>query len=243
MRKGFGTKDRKVFSTEMVDSAMISLLKNRIDLHNANREGGTLDVFKKNKKMVDYFEGKFTVEMGFGMHIGWAIEGAIGSTYKIDASYLSPNVNMAARLEAATHQFGTPILLSGSLINEMSPNCKALCRKIDVVTVKGSQIPLELWTADITNNEVNFVVPRLFEGQQQPIDFKRVSQIQRDFDPSFKATFEKGVDYYVRGEWKKSRKQLEKCLGIIADDGPTISLFNVIKKNEFKAPKGWEGFR
>lgn len=30
---------------------------------------------------------------------GWAIEGAIGSEYKIDASYLSPHVNMASRLE------------------------------------------------------------------------------------------------------------------------------------------------
>ena len=38
--------------------------------------------------------------MGFGLHVGWAIEGAIGSEYKIDASYLSPNVNMASRLEA-----------------------------------------------------------------------------------------------------------------------------------------------
>lgn len=30
--------------------------------------------------------------MGFGLHFGWAIEGSIGSEYKIDASYLSPNV-------------------------------------------------------------------------------------------------------------------------------------------------------
>lgn len=44
----------------------------------------------------------YSVKMGFGLHLGWAIEGAIGSTYKIDASYLSPNVNMASRLEAAT---------------------------------------------------------------------------------------------------------------------------------------------
>lgn len=35
---------------------------------------------------------------------GWAIEGAIGSEFKIDASYLSPHVNMASRLEAATKQ-------------------------------------------------------------------------------------------------------------------------------------------
>ena len=39
--------------------------------------------------------------MGYGLNVGWAIEGAIGSAYKIDASYLSPDVNMASRLEAA----------------------------------------------------------------------------------------------------------------------------------------------
>lgn len=53
--------------------------------------------------------------MGFGLHVGWAIEGAIGSEFKIDASYLSPNVNMASRLEAATKQFGVNLLISGDL--------------------------------------------------------------------------------------------------------------------------------
>ena len=56
------------------------------------------------------------VRMGFGLHVGWAIEGAIGSEYKIDASYLSPNVNMASRLEAATKQFGTSILMSEDFV-------------------------------------------------------------------------------------------------------------------------------
>lgn len=36
----------------------------------------------------------------------------LGSEYKVDASYLSPNVNMASRLEAATKQYGVPLLLS-----------------------------------------------------------------------------------------------------------------------------------
>jgi len=63
----------------------------------------------------------FRVKMGFGLHIGWAIEGAIGSEHKIDASYLSPNVNMASRLEAATKQFRTSILLSGDFVKCLSP--------------------------------------------------------------------------------------------------------------------------
>lgn len=75
----------------------------------------------KSRKLVKYREHpclnermpNYSVKMGFGLHVGWAIEGAIGSFYKIDASYLSPNVNMASRLEAATKQFGVPLLISG----------------------------------------------------------------------------------------------------------------------------------
>jgi len=44
--------------------------------------------------------------LGFGLHAGWAIESAIGSSYKIDASYLSPNVKIAERLEGATKIYG-----------------------------------------------------------------------------------------------------------------------------------------
>jgi len=40
--------------------------------------------------------------MGFGLHMGWAIEGAIGSEFKIDASYLSPNVNLVSKLAVAS---------------------------------------------------------------------------------------------------------------------------------------------
>ena len=64
--------------------------------------------------------------MGFGLHVGWAIEGAIGSEYKIDASYLSPNVNMASRLEAATKQFGTSILMSEDFACMLSPQVRML---------------------------------------------------------------------------------------------------------------------
>jgi class 3 adenylate cyclase len=46
----------------------------------------------------------YRIKMGFGLHAGYGIEGAIGSSKKIDASYLSPNVNLASRLEYACKQ-------------------------------------------------------------------------------------------------------------------------------------------
>lgn len=70
-----------------------------------------LEKYTQNKELRERFNHEYKVNMGFGLHIGWGIEGAIGSKFKIDASYLSPNVNMSARLEAATRQFGVSILI------------------------------------------------------------------------------------------------------------------------------------
>ena len=84
--------------------------------------------------------------MGFGLHFGWAIEEAIGSEFKIDASYLSPNVNIASRLEAATRQYGVSILISGQVQEMLSPNVKKVTREIDKVMVKGSKEPLQIFT-------------------------------------------------------------------------------------------------
>jgi class 3 adenylate cyclase len=105
----------------------------------------------------------YTVNMGFGLHYGWAIEGAIGSMFKIDASYLSPNVNMSSRLEAATRQYGVPILVSGPIYDIFTDDIKMLCRELDTVTVKGSIMPIRLYTVDVDFNHLNQKKDR-FEG-------------------------------------------------------------------------------
>ena len=246
MSKGAGEKERKLKPSELVDSALAGVLKMRMDISAANGEGGTLERFKKNYKIVDYYEGGFSVEMGFGLHIGWAIEGAIGSNYKIDASYLSPNVNMAARLEAATHQFGTPLLLSGPFVNELTREARDMCRKIDVVTVKGSQIPLELWTCDITDvnlDSSSAITPVMRDGTQQPLDMKKVkAAVQKSENLEFSKVFERGVEMYIGGDWAGSKVNIEKALALREGrDGPCESLLGVL--GDGVTPEGWRGFR
>jgi class 3 adenylate cyclase len=53
-------------------------------------------------------------------------------------SYLSPNVNLAARLETATHIYGVPILLSEQVLNLLSDELSSQCRMLDRIAVKGS---------------------------------------------------------------------------------------------------------
>ena len=91
----------------------------------------------------------YKVKIGFGLHQGWAIEGTIGSYFKIDASYLSPNVNMASRLEATTKNYDVPILFSGEIFDVLSADVKDLCREIDCVVFKGSKTPTRLFTVDL----------------------------------------------------------------------------------------------
>lgn len=79
----------------------------------------------------------FKVKIGFGLHIGWSIEGAIGSEFKIDASYLSPNVSMSARLEGATKGYGVPLLFSSDLHALLTPNFQLYTRQVDFVKIKG----------------------------------------------------------------------------------------------------------
>ena len=71
-----------------------------------------------NRRMPNY-----EVKMGFGLHLGWAIEGALGSFYKIDAGYLGTNVNMSNKLEEETKTYGAMILLTGALYDFFTEAC------------------------------------------------------------------------------------------------------------------------
>ena len=85
------------------------------------------DAYRDNEDLNKWMPN-YRVSLGFGLHIGWAIEGAIGSTFKIDASYLSPNVNMSNILEAATKDYGTPLLFTGDLVYYFSDKLKTQIR-------------------------------------------------------------------------------------------------------------------
>jgi class 3 adenylate cyclase len=143
-KKAAGLDDDDSTVTHLADAALASFLVIQAALKRSKKLQGYGAREDLNARMPN-----FSVKMGFGLHVGWAIEGAIGSRYKIDASYLSPHVNMAARLEAATKQFGVPLLLSNAFVSLLSPAVRKRVREIDCVTVKGSNQPIGLYTMDI----------------------------------------------------------------------------------------------
>lgn len=101
-------------------------------------KSGKLRKYKTNQGLIERLHTpEFKVKMGFGIHAGWAIEGSIGSKYKIDASYLSPHVSIASRLEGATKQYGVSLLISENVKDLVREPLKGLIRTIDKVKITG----------------------------------------------------------------------------------------------------------
>jgi hypothetical protein len=184
-----------------------------------------------------------------GLHIGWAIEGALGSRFKIDATYLSPNVNMASRVGSATHQFGCPFLMSGEVVQHLSLRVKNLCRLVDLVKVKGSEMPMEIWTFDI----FDYMGPRdgileMSGGMDEPakpaadLDVK-LALLQASMSPRFKDEHHQGIQAYLAGNWATARMHLEAALEEMPGDGPTEAILAVLAKSDFRAPADWAGCR
>jgi class 3 adenylate cyclase len=126
---------------QTAEMAMISFLKCFAGINKSRNLYKYRSYEKLNERMPNY-----SVKMGFGLHVGWAIEGALGSDFKIDVSYLSPNVKLSDELEASTKLFGTPLLMSGYVYDLMTDETKKLCRQIDTVRIPGTNGRMRLYT-------------------------------------------------------------------------------------------------
>ena len=117
---------------------------------------------KRSRKMIKYnnHEGlnkrmpNYQVKLGLGMHLGYSVEGALGSFYKIDPTYLSPHVKMAETLEGATKVYGVPLLISESLYKCFSRKIKDYCRQVDWALFSGKQEPIKVYTIDVQPENV-----------------------------------------------------------------------------------------
>ena len=201
-----------------------------------------LQAYNKNEEIIKYFDGEYRTVMGYGLNYGYAIEGAVGTNIKIDCSYLSPNVNLAARLESATKRYGVNILMSQYFYDKLSPAVKQGVRRVDVVCLKGSSIPMSIYTCDRSN---------ALYVEQSAID----KYGEENVIGEFQRIFEEGVDNFVQGDWAEGKKCFEMCLTICPRDKPARRLlmhmdtaenhpdFGLASEGQpYVAPEGWPGY-
>ena len=82
-------------SEEIADKALISAVKTVAELGRAQ----DLQAYSRHPKIAPRFGQNYKTRISFGIHVGYAIEGSVGTEMKIDALYLSPDTQIALRIE------------------------------------------------------------------------------------------------------------------------------------------------
>ena len=252
-------KEGSIQQKYLGDLALASFLKVMVKI---NKDPSVLK-YRSNAKLVKRMPG-YQVKLGLGLHLGWAIEGGIGSHFKIDASYLSHHVNMASNLEALTKNYGIPLLLTDRLYDVLSAVGKKFCRHIDTISLKGGRDVYRLYTSDVDFSGVLPGKPKdnskeRMRNKRNPLKFrlesgavesweileesKEIELIKKSFTEEFFTTYEFGMDKYVSGNWKEAKELFSKAMKLRYEDGPSKALINFMQESNFKAPSDWAGIR
>lgn len=171
--------------------------------------------FTKNPNMRKRFGDDHEVSLGFGLHYGWSIEGAVGSEQKIDATYLSPHIDITETLEDSTKRYKCPLLLSHWFCEALSENTMKRVRKVDAIKAPGESRPMTMYTWEFDSK----------------IAADKTERVESYFEP------------YIKGDWVKAKTEVESFLEAYPGDGPAKAILTFMDENDFVPPSNWEGFR
>ncbi len=89
--------------------------------------------------------GYSPIEIGIGINTGPVIIGTVGSSDRMDSTVLGDSVNIAARLQEITKQFGARIIISEHTRNAIMIDSRFDLRELGEVTVRGRREPVRLF--------------------------------------------------------------------------------------------------
>jgi class 3 adenylate cyclase len=214
---------------------------------------------------------KFRVTIALGLHCGWAIEGAVGTEFKIDASYISPHVQVAEAMEQTTKIYGVGIVVSGDLMKRCSSEMSSKCRRMDRLTVKCSKEPLDVYCIDVSNKFItvegprsskipNYTSQQRFRARQELSAGKKlkwsegvdmmqyfsgclsVNATRMPYTKEFMEIFKMGYQNYVEGEWHIAKRIFANTYQMLGfPDGPSAALLRYMRAHDFIPPDSWQG--
>lgn len=143
-------------------------------------------------------------------------------------------------------------------------DAQSFCRKIDVVTVKGSSVSTSIYTYDTLLNQkfpqlstpkfTNLDLAEVLKQQAQDYDTSAwendgdLVQLRKLVTPKFRAIFNEGLNSYLNGKWQISREKLLEADKLMADsdiggDGPSRTILNYMEVRDWVCPNDWKGYR
>ncbi|GEM_PF-2112254 len=147
------------------------------------------------------------LKIGIGINKGHALVGNIGSEDRFGYSAIGDTTNTAARFEGLNKEYGTLVIISESVYQEVKSYF--IARELDTVQAKGKNKPTKIFEL-LCNKEDN--------------NAKKFEELKK--------MFEAALELYKKGMWKKAIKEFENIIKKYPNDKPS-KLF-IERANEFK---------
>jgi len=202
------------------DRAVLGMLKSYANINRDPKlRGWSQDPRLANHSMDAGGNNTWSASIIFGMDAGWAVEGAVGSEYKVDATYLSPHVNMASRMMTACNQYGVTMLVSEAVQELLSEPAQAKMRNLDRVTVKGSSKVQNIYTYDARAKGTYLFLYGVSteEAERQAKNYSPMiwnvdadlKGLRQHITEDFEEEFNKGMKAYYDGDWPTAIEHLK----------------------------------
>ncbi len=164
------------------------------------------------------------IEIGLGINTGEAVVGNMGADVRFDYTAIGDSVNLAARLEGQTKNYGVGIIISKSTLDEIEPEIinnpdnsgSFFVRELDFIQVKGKTEPILIYQLIHENS-----------------DRERAMKLINKFND--------GLEYYRMREFQLAKDKFEEILEEYPGDNP--SKLYVERCEEYFAappPEDWD---
>lgn len=160
------------------------------------------------------------------------------------------------------------ILLSEAVYNLMSLKARHTLRKIDVITMKEykeCKEPIGMYafdlsfanTEEVTIEETHQVGDLIKLQQYETINIKSFERQGVDYMftldsdivglqhhiQEFNPIFRQALKSYIMGDWETATTDIERCVELWDNDGPTKALKNYMAVHNYEPPEAWNGYR
>ncbi len=176
-----------------------------------------LDMRRRLKEFNDSRPGCDPFCFGIGISSGEVVSGNIGSQKRMDYTVIGDAVNVSARLEQLTKEYGCDIILSEFTYSLCSD--RIWVRELDKVRVKGKNQPIGIY--------------ELVQNIAEPLDGET---------EKFLELYSNGRDAYISRNFQKAISLFEAALVMRPSDRPVeVHIQRSLSYLEMSPPDDWDG--